>query len=99
MTIESKESTVAHIVEPVPQAACEVAMRVKQAVEPLRAQLSNACASAQQKSSDFVSSVEAHIRRAPLKSLAYAAGIGVLVAVIGSLFARKSDSSSANADE
>jgi ElaB/YqjD/DUF883 family membrane-anchored ribosome-binding protein len=61
----------------------EAASRAQQALEPLRAQASNAYSTAQQRSTEAIEAAEEYIKRSPMRAVAYTAGIAALLGIVG----------------
>ncbi len=55
---------------------------IRQALEPARARLSNAMNTVQEKSSQALSGVQGYIQDSPMRSVAMAMGIGVIIGLL-----------------
>jgi ElaB/YqjD/DUF883 family membrane-anchored ribosome-binding protein len=80
MSVETIERTEK---EASPAGQAERAGRLQEVIEPVRARLSAAYGTAQEKSNQAMHSAETYIQRSPLKAVAYVAGIAAAIGILG----------------
>lgn len=80
MSVETVERTAK---EASPEQHAEKARRLQQAIEPVRARLTAAYGTAQEKSNEAMQSAESYIQRSPFKAVAYVAGIAAAIGILG----------------